>query len=154
MCAEVKKPPSRKPCAGFREITPKGYDAPLEITPKGYDTPLMQIAQLTKSDGTLVCERCALAVRPWSRMRGLLGRASLETDEGMLFRPTGSIHMFFMRFAIDAVFLDRDLVVIDVVRGLKPWRTASRSGAKVVVELAEGGARDLHAGDRLSLSTD
>src|SRR5689334_973859 len=113
----------------------------------------MQTAKLTKSDGTVVCERCRLAVRPWSRMRGLLGRASLGSDEGMLFRPAASIHMFFMRFAIDALFLDRDLVVVDVVPGLKPWRMASRRGAKVVVELAEGAAAGVHPGDQLSLAT-
>jgi len=114
----------------------------------------MRTAQLTKSDGTIVCARCHLAVHPWSRLRGLMGRAALAPDEGMLFKPTGSIHMFFMRFAIDAVFLDRELVVLDVARGLKPWRTASRRGTKVVVELAEGAAAAVQAGDRLTLSSD
>ena len=71
----------------------------------------------------------------------------------MLFRPAGSIHMFFMRFAIDALFCDRDLVVLDVVRGLRPWRTASRRGAKVVIELAEGAAAAVVAGEQLALAT-
>jgi uncharacterized membrane protein (UPF0127 family) len=109
--------------------------------------------RLLKEDGSVVCARCALATSPLARMRGLLGRSSLAPDEGMLFRPAGSIHMFFMRFAIDAVFCDRDLAVIDVVRGLRPWRTAGRRGAKVVVELAEGAAAGIGAGDRLSLAT-
>jgi uncharacterized membrane protein (UPF0127 family) len=61
--------------------------------------------------------------------------------------------MFFMRFAIDAIFLDRDLVVVDVVRGLRPWKMAARRGAKQVIELAEGAASDVHPGDRLSLAT-
>jgi uncharacterized membrane protein (UPF0127 family) len=113
----------------------------------------MRTATLTTEDGTVVCARCHLAVDPWSRMRGLLGRSSLDPDEGLLLRPAGSIHMFFMRFAIDAVFCDRDLVVIDVVRGLRPWRTAARRGAMVVVELAEGAAAGIGAGDRLSLAT-
>jgi uncharacterized protein len=86
-------------------------------------------------------------------MRGLLGRASLAADEGMLFRPASSIHMFFMRFAIDAIFCDGELVVIDVVPGLRPWRTASRRGAKVVIELAEGAASGVRPGDRLALAT-
>ena len=71
----------------------------------------------------------------------------------MLFRPGGSIHMFFMRFAIDAVFCTRDLEVIDVVRGLRPWKIAARRGAKVVIELAEGAAAGVDAGDRLVLAT-
>jgi uncharacterized membrane protein (UPF0127 family) len=86
-------------------------------------------------------------------MRGLLGRASLEPDEGMLFHPAGSIHMFFMRFPIDAVFCTRDLEVIDVARDLQPWKTAGRKGAKVVVELPVGAAADVAPGDRLVLDT-
>ena len=113
----------------------------------------MEVKGLQKSDGTVVCARCALATSPLTRMRGLLGRSSLAHDEGMLFRPAGSIHMFFMRFAIDAVFCDRDLVVIDVERDLKPWRTASRRGAKVVIELASGAAAGVGPGDHLSLAT-
>jgi hypothetical protein len=110
-------------------------------------------ARLEQADGTVVCARCALATSPWPRMKGLLGRSGLEPDEGMLFRPAGSIHMFFMRFAIDAVFCDRDLKVIDVVPGLRPWKLAGRRGAKVVVELAEGAAEGVHAGDQLMLAT-
>ena len=86
--------------------------------------------KVVDDEGNVICARCHLAVRPWTRLRGLLGRKSLAPDEGMLFRPAGSIHMFFMRFAIDAVFCDRDLVVIDVVHGLRPWRMAGRRGAK------------------------
>ena len=86
-------------------------------------------------------------------MRGLLGRSSLAPDEGMLFRPAGSIHMFFMRFPIDAVFCDGDLVVVGVERNLQPWKTAARKGAKVVVELPVGGADGVEPGDRLTLAT-
>ena len=71
----------------------------------------------------------------------------------MLFRPAGSIHMLFMRFAIDAIFCDRDLQVIDVVRGLRPWRFAGRRRAKIVIELAEGAAASVRPGDRLVLDT-
>jgi uncharacterized membrane protein (UPF0127 family) len=109
--------------------------------------------RLLKADGTVVCERCSLATSPLARMRGLLGRSSLGPGEGMLFRPAGSIHMFFMRFSIDAVFCDRELVVIDVARDLRPWRTAGRRGAKVVIELASGAAAGVGPGDRLSLAT-
>jgi uncharacterized membrane protein (UPF0127 family) len=113
----------------------------------------MRAGRLRKDDGTVVCEHCLLAVAPLTRMRGLLGRSSLAPGEGMLFRPTGSIHMLFMRFAIDAIFCDRELRVIDVVRGLRPWRFAGRRGARVVIELAEGAAAQVHPGDRLVLDT-
>src|SRR5690242_19730665 len=108
---------------------------------------------LSKADGTLVCERCVVASTPFARMKGLLGRESLDADEGILLRPAGSIHMFFMRFAIDAIFCTRDLEVIDVVRDLRPWKTAGRRGAKVVIEVAAGAAAGVAAGDRLVLGT-
>ena len=113
----------------------------------------MEQATLKRSDGTVLCARCHIATSSFARMRGLLGRASLAPDEGMLFRPAGSIHMFFMRFAIDAVFCTRDLEVIDVVHGLRPWRVASRRGAKIVIELAEGVAAGVGPGDHLALAT-
>jgi uncharacterized membrane protein (UPF0127 family) len=110
-------------------------------------------ATLITDGGVAVCDRCFLATNPLTRMKGLLGRSSLEPGEGMLFRPAGSIHMFFMRFAIDAVFCDRDLVVLKVVPGLRPWRMASGRGAKVVIELAAGAAADVRPGERLSAAT-
>jgi len=89
-------------------------------------------------------------------MKGLLGRSGLEDGEGLLIRPTSSIHMFFMRFSIDAVFLDRELVVRKVVPELKPWRIAVARGAKSVVELPAGEAarRGVTTGDRLALVED
>jgi uncharacterized membrane protein (UPF0127 family) len=106
---------------------------------------------LKKAGGEVICERCELADTPLKRMRGLLGRSGLDEGEGMLFRPAGSIHMFFMRFPIDAVFCDTDLVVVGVEPDLKPWKTARRKGAKVVIELAAGAADGLEPGDRLFL---
>ena len=95
-------------------------------------------------------ERCAVAATPFRRMKGLLGRVGLDPGEGLLIRPTSSIHMFFMRFPIDAVFLDRELVVRKIVPTLRPWRIALR-GAKSVVELPAGEAvrRGVAVGDRL-----
>ena len=113
----------------------------------------MREATLTTADGRVVLTRCLLARRPWQRMRGLLGRARLDPGEGMLFEPAGSIHMLFMRFAIDAIFCDRDLIVLDVVRSLTPWRVAGRRGARIVIEVGEGAASEIEPGDRLLLAT-
>ena len=99
--------------------------------------------------------RIEVADRPLARMRGLLGRDALPGDEGLLLRPAGTIHTFFMRFPIDAVFLDRDLVVIGTVEHIGPWATASRPGARAVLELAAGTCERLRVkkGDRLLLGT-
>ena len=91
-----------------------------------------------KEDGAVVCPRCVVADSAWLRTKGLLGRSSLAEDEGIWLRPGSSIHMFFMRFAIDAVFLDRDMRVLRVAADLEPWRMASKRGAKSVLELPAG----------------
>jgi len=88
-------------------------------------------------DGGVLCARCRLAATPWLRLRGLLGR-ELAADEGLLIRPTNSIHMFFMGYAIDAVFLDKELRVLRVAHALAPWRTAARRGSRSVLELPAG----------------
>jgi uncharacterized protein len=71
----------------------------------------------------------------------------------LLIKRTSSIHMFFMRFPIDAVFLDRELRVVKVVPGLRPWRIAAARRARSVLELPAGTCerRGIAVGDRLSL---
>ena len=97
-----------------------------------------------------MCTRCVLADRPWTRLRGLLGRKGLDADEGVLLRPVGAIHTMFMRFPIDAVFLDREYAVVKVVENLRPWRFAGARGAKAVLELRKGAAgRRLRVGESL-----
>ena len=111
------------------------------------------MAIVRKEDGTAVCAECVVADSAWLRTKGLLGRDSLGEDEGILLRPGGSIHMFFMRCAIDAVFLDRELRVLRVAADLKPWRLASKRGAKSVLELPAGRCArvGVAVGDRLVL---
>ena len=106
---------------------------------------------MERSDGAVVCERCLLADRPLPRMKGLLGRSELPPGEGILLEPASSIHMWFMRFPIDAVFLDRELRVVRVVADLRPWRIARARGARSVLELAAGEAarRGVSEGDTL-----
>jgi uncharacterized membrane protein (UPF0127 family) len=107
------------------------------------------ILDLTK--GKVVCECAAIAERPSTRLRGMLGRDSLPAGEGLLLWPAPSIHTAFMRFAIDAVFVDAELRVLKIVEGLRPWRVASAHRARGVLELAAGqaNARGIEVGDRL-----
>jgi uncharacterized membrane protein (UPF0127 family) len=111
------------------------------------------LRDLRHADGSVVCERCVIADNFFTRMRGLLGRRRLPDEECLLIRPAGSIHTFFMRFPIDAVFLDRELRVLAVSSDLRPWRTAGKRGARVVVEMAAGHAskRGVEVGEQLAL---
>ena len=71
-------------------------------------------------------------------MKGLLGRKRLEREEGILLRPASSIHTAFMRFPIDAVFLDGEGRVLRFAAEVKPWRAAGCRGARAVLELSSG----------------
>jgi uncharacterized protein len=88
--------------------------------------------------GPVVCERGELAVTAWRRTKGLLGRSGLDPDEGLWIQPTGSIHMWFMRFPIDVVYADREGRVLKLVRAIRPWRASWCMGAKTALELPVG----------------
>jgi uncharacterized membrane protein (UPF0127 family) len=88
----------------------------------------------------VVCDRCLVADTALSRMRGLLGRPPLASGEALLLRPASSIHTWFMRYPIDAVFVDKDLVVRKVTQHLAPWRFSACRGASAVFELPSGEA--------------
>jgi uncharacterized protein len=108
---------------------------------------------VTTSDGEAVVETCRLAVTAPARARGLIGGQRLSPGDGLLIRPSGSVHTCFMRYPIDVVFLDRELVVVGVAAKLRPWRIAIRRRARAVLELAEGESerRAIRIGERLSL---
>jgi uncharacterized membrane protein (UPF0127 family) len=64
----------------------------------------------------------------WAKFRGLMGRASLADDTGLWLPGSNGIHMMFMRFAIDCVFVghpspaDGSREVVGVRRAVPPWR--------------------------------
>lgn len=73
------------------------------------------------------------------RARGLLGRASLATGEGIVISPCGSVHMMFMRLPLDVVYVDKSGAVVKAVSDLRPWRVSfGGKGAHVAIELPTG----------------
>jgi uncharacterized protein len=112
-------------------------------------------ARVRTADGAIICERCEIPESSFARMRGLLGRNGLEPGSGMLIDAAPSVHMFFMRFPIDVVFLDRDRKVVRVVHTLKPWRVAGARRAVAALELPSGAAAEagIEEGDLLTLET-
>jgi uncharacterized membrane protein (UPF0127 family) len=94
--------------------------------------------------GCLLARRVVAADSFWGRFRGLMGRPALPVGEG-LYLAESSIHMFFMRFPIDAMFLSDpdesgERRVVDVRTDLSPWTgiVMPVKGAKGVVELPAG----------------
>jgi uncharacterized membrane protein (UPF0127 family) len=99
----------------------------------------MRVENVTR--GTVVGDRIRVARSLGDRTVGLLRTPSLQPGEGLWIERSPSIHMFFMRFPIDAVFVDADGRVTKVVRDLKPWRVVWWApGARDCLELPAGGA--------------
>lgn len=74
-----------------------------------------------------------------SRFMGLMFRKSLPEGSGLLLMPCSSIHMCFMRMALDIVYIDASLRVTGVEQGLRPWRLGrAAKGTKLVLELPAG----------------
>ncbi len=88
-----------------------------------------------------------------ARFVGLLGRKSLPDGRGLLITRCNSIHMFFMKFPIDAVFLDANMRVVKVAAGLKPWKLDNCSAARHTLELPAGAAAkaSIRPGDDLCI---
>ena len=85
----------------------------------------------------IVCGvRAKVADSLWTRFIGLMGKADLADGEGLLIEDCNAIHTHFMRFAIDAVFLDADERPVKIVRGIPPWKFCVWGGrsAKKVLE--------------------
>lgn len=87
-------------------------------------------------------------------MVGLLRTPQSDLGDGLLIRGTQSIHMFFMRYPIDVVFVDGRGRVTKTVENLRPWRAVWwAAGARDCLELPAGriGATGTSAGDELSI---
>jgi hypothetical protein len=79
-----------------------------------------------------------LADTHWTRLRGLLGlRADdFSNGSGLWIVPCHGVHTLGMSFAIDVIYLDRALTVIDIRAAVPPWRfTPVRYAAASVLEL-------------------
>ena len=97
--------------------------------------------RLTTSAGTTVAAAVVMADNPWQRFMGLMGKRELAAGTGLCLRPCSSIHMFFMRFPLDVVFVDGEGRVVRILAGIRPWRASGIvRGAKAAIELPAGTA--------------
>lgn len=80
-----------------------------------------------------------LATNFWQRFRGLMLHRPLPPATALLIAPCNSIHMCFMRFAIDAVYLDKQGKILKITRHLRPWLGLSACWrAHSVLEMTAG----------------
>ena len=106
------------------------------------------------SRGTTVADRVRVASSMLDRTVGLLRTPEVKRGEGIWIERSPSIHMFFMPYAIDAVFVSGAGRVTRVVANLKPWRVVWWArGARDCLELRAGTVADsgTQVGDELRL---
>lgn len=76
----------------------------------------------------------------FERLRGLLFRKKLTSQQALWIEPCPSVHSLGMHYTIDVVFLDKEGRVLKVVDNLAPMRMAICKNAVVSLELLTGGA--------------
>ena len=109
---------------------------------------------VSERTGAVIAETVERATSTRARLRGLLGRAGLPAGHALIIEPCTSIHTFFMKFTIDAAFLDKEGRVVRAIPAIRPWRmTRIYPSARMVIELPEGAlkAADVREGDVLAL---
>lgn len=102
----------------------------------------------------VLASRATEATSFTARFIGLLGKKELPFGEALHIKPCNSIHTFFMKIPIDALFLDRQLKVVKVCGAMVPWRISSVYwSAHSVLELPAGtaSASGTTEGDQLVL---
>ena len=94
---------------------------------------------------TPLADRLEIAAGLWDKFRGLMGRRALPLGDGLWLPDSNGIHMMFMRFPIDAVFVGRaasdgSRPVVALRRTLRPWTGIVWyvRGAHGVLELPAG----------------
>lgn len=108
-------------------------------------------------NGSVVLARAVWCQSFWCHFRGLMFRRSLSEGDGLLFvfrgesTSTSSIHMFFVPFAIAAVWMDAKGRVVDA-KLARPWRPyyASQHPARYLIEARPSLLDRVRVGDQLA----
>ncbi len=97
----------------------------------------------------LILSNVIIADTFFSRFKGLLGRKSINTDEGLLLKNCSSIHCFFMKFTIDAVYLSEDMEVL-YKETIKPWGIGKIiKNTRHILEIPENASQAMQTGGRI-----
>lgn len=99
----------------------------------------MPIRVVNQTRDKVLASHGSIATSFGERLLGLMGKKDLPFGAALHIAPCNSIHTFFMKIPIDAVFLDKQLKVVKVCSAMVPWRVSSiYFGAHSVLELPSG----------------
>ena len=113
----------------------------------------MQITVRNQTRNTILADAAEVADTSAKRRVGLLKHDHLEPGQGLWIVPCESVHSFFMKFAIDLVYLDRKKKVRKVRHSMAPWRLSACLAAHSILELPAGAvaASGTQKGDQLEI---
>jgi uncharacterized membrane protein (UPF0127 family) len=110
---------------------------------------------INRTKGTTIADAARRAANFLARGRGLMLAPPLPEGGGLVLEPCNSIHMFFMRYPLDILFLNKEGAVVFMYKGIKPWRVGRVvRGARMAVELPVGTIEEskTELGDQISFS--
>lgn len=112
----------------------------------------MKVRVRNETRQTVVASAADVADSSAKRRVGLLKHDRLEPGTGLWITPCESVHTFFMKFAIDLVYLDKKNKVRKVRHAVPPWRLSACLAAHSILELPAGAARQsgTESGDQLA----
>lgn len=91
------------------------------------------------TQNNLIADNVKMAQTFVNRALGLILKSSLKEGEGLVIKPCCSIHTFFMKFAIDVIFVNKKNEVIALYKNVKPWRILPiHLASRYVIELPSG----------------
>lgn len=94
---------------------------------------------IVMKNDNLLARRVKVADTFWARLQGLLGQKELKEGQGLLLKPCRQVHTWFMRFAIDVIFLDEYGKIVGMQQEMEAGRISPRfEGAWQALELAPG----------------
>ena len=106
-----------------------------------------------RTRNTVLADAAEVADTSEKRRTGLLKHERLDAGQGLWIVPCESVHSFFMKFAIDLIYLDRNKKVRKVRHRMAPWRLSMCLTAHSILELPAGAAAatGTQAGDQLEI---
>ncbi len=91
------------------------------------------------TQNSIISDNAKVADNFVSRSIGLISKKFFAEGESLIIKPCCSIHTFFMRFAIDVLFVNRKNEIIALYENVKPWRVLPIHPTSVyVIELRAG----------------
>jgi len=113
----------------------------------------LKIAVRNQTRNTTLADAAEIADTSEKRRTGLLKHDRLEPGQALWIVPCESVHSFFMKFAIDLVYLDRNKKVRKVRHRMVPWRMSACLTAHSILELPAGvvAASGTETGDQLEI---